>query len=51
MTAKFMEIGFLKKYYKGKIYSAKEKDWSTEYLSAAVSVKTVKDCDDAIEPY
>jgi len=39
---------FLKKYYKGKIYPAKEKDWSTEYLSAAVSVKTVKDCDDAI---
>ena len=39
---------FLKKFYKGKIYPAKEKDWSTEYLSAAVSVKTVKDCDDAI---
>jgi glutamate-5-semialdehyde dehydrogenase len=39
---------FLKKYYKGKIYPAKEKDWSTEYLSAAVSVKTVKHCDDAI---
>ena len=40
---------FLKKYYKGKIYPAKEKDWSTEYLSAVVSVKTVKDCDDAID--
>ena len=39
---------FLKKYYKGKIYPAKEKDWSTEYLSAAVSVKTVKDCEEAI---
>jgi glutamate-5-semialdehyde dehydrogenase len=39
---------FLKKYYKGKIYPAKEKDWSTEYLSAAVSVKTVKDCEGAI---
>ena len=39
---------FLKKYYKGKIYPAREKDWSTEYLSTAVSVKTVKDCDDAI---
>ena len=38
----------LKKYYKGKIYPAKEKSWSTEYLSAAVSVKTVKNCDDAI---
>jgi len=38
----------LKKYYKGKLYPAKEKDWSTEYLSATVSVKTVKNCDEAI---
>jgi len=39
---------FLKKYYKGKIYPAKEQDWSTEYLAAVVSVKTVKNCEDAI---
>ena len=39
---------FLRKYYKGKIYPAKEKDWSTEYLAAIVSVKTVKNCEDAI---
>ena len=38
----------IKKYYKGKTYSAKEKDWSTEYLSAAVSVKTVKNYEEAI---
>jgi len=38
----------LKKYYNGKIYPAKEKDWSTEYLAAIVSVKTVKNCEDAI---
>jgi len=38
----------LKKHYKGKIYPAKEKDWSTEYLAAIVSVKIVKNCDDAI---
>ena len=38
----------LKKYYKGKIYPAKEKDWSTEYLKAAVSVKVVKSYDEAI---
>ena len=38
----------LKKYYKGKLYPAKEKDWSTEYLSATVSVKCVKNCDEAI---
>ena len=40
---------FLKKYYKGKIYPAKEKDWSTEYLAATVSVKTVKNCEEAID--
>jgi len=38
----------LKKYYKGKLYPAKEKDWSTEYLSAIVSVKCVKNYDEAI---
>ena len=39
----------IKKYYKGKIYPAKEKDWSTEYLTAAVSIKTVKSCEKAID--
>ena len=38
----------LKKYYKGKIYPVKEKDWSTEYLAAIVSVKAVKNCEEAI---
>jgi glutamate-5-semialdehyde dehydrogenase len=38
----------LRKYYKGKIYPAKEKDWSTEYLSEIVSVKSVKDYKEAI---
>ena len=38
----------LKKYYKGKLYPAKEKDWSTEYLAPKVSVKTVKNCEEAI---
>ena len=32
----------LKRYYKGKLYPAKEKDWSTEYLTSTVSVKIVK---------
>ena len=40
---------FLSKHYKGKIYAAKEKDWSTEYLAPKVSVKTVKNCDEAIK--
>ena len=39
---------FLKRYYKGKIYPAKEEDWSTEYLTATISVKTVKNCEEAI---
>ena len=39
----------LKKYYKGKLYPVKEKDWSTEYLSAAVSVKIVKNNKEAID--
>jgi len=38
----------LQKYYKGRIFPAKEKEWSTEYLSATVSVKCVKNCDEAI---
>ncbi|WP_435085709.1 glutamate-5-semialdehyde dehydrogenase [Candidatus Pelagibacter bacterium nBUS_33] len=38
----------LKKYYKGQLYPAKEKDWSTEYLAATVSVKVVKSSDEAI---
>ena len=40
---------YLKKYYKGKFFLAKEKDWSTEYLSATVSVKCVKNLENAIE--
>ena len=39
---------FLSKYYKGKISEAKEKNWSTEYLAPTVSVKTVKNCEEAI---
>jgi glutamate-5-semialdehyde dehydrogenase len=40
---------FLNKYYKGKISAAKEKDWSTEYLAPKVSVKSVKNCEEAIK--
>jgi glutamate-5-semialdehyde dehydrogenase len=39
---------FLKKYFKGKISIAKNKDWSTEYLAPKISVKTVKNCEEAI---
>jgi len=38
----------LRKYYKGKIFPAKEKDWKTEYLNSVVSVKIVKSSNDAI---
>ena len=36
------------KNYKGKIVRATNKDWSKEYLSATVSVKCVRDINDAI---
>jgi glutamate-5-semialdehyde dehydrogenase len=39
----------LNKYYKGKISKAKEKHWSTEYLAPTVSVKTVKNSEEAIK--
>ena len=39
----------LKKYFRGKLYPAKEKNWSTEYLSASVSVKVVKNYKEAID--
>ena len=37
------------KYYNGKVLKANDKDWSKEYLSATVSVKTVKNLDEAIK--
>ena len=39
---------FLKKFYKGKLINAKEKDWSTEYLAPIVSVRSVNNLDSAI---
>ncbi len=38
----------IKKIYNGKIKKASPKDWSREYLSKTVSVKCVKNLDDAI---
>ena len=40
---------YLKKFYKGKLFLAKEKDWSTEYLSSTVSVKCVENLEVAIK--
>ncbi len=48
-NCKIMGDGYLKKYYKGKLFIAKEKDWSREYLNATVSVKCVKNLESAIE--
>ncbi len=39
----------LKNYYNGQIHLAKEKDWSTEYLASIVSVKIVKNYEEAID--
>ena len=38
----------IKKLYDGKIHKASVKDWSKEYLSSIVSVKSVKNLDEAI---
>ena len=38
----------IRKFYKKKIKKAKERDWNKEYLSSIVSVKCVKNIDDAI---
>ena len=38
----------IKKFYKGKIKIATDKDWSKEYLSSVVSVKSVRNLDEAI---
>ena len=48
-NCKIIGDNFLKKFFKGKIYSAKDKDWSTEYLSATISAKCVNNCDEAIK--
>ncbi len=40
---------FLKKYYMGKILPAEEKNWSTEYLAPAVSVKIVNNLEESID--
>ena len=38
----------INKFYKGKSSLAKESDWSKEYLGPIVSVKSIKNLDDAI---
>tara|TARA_A100001011_G_C14300947_1_gene840760 strand:+ start:1900 stop:3150 length:1251 start_codon:yes stop_codon:yes gene_type:complete len=38
----------IKKFYKGKVFIATNKDWSKEYLSPTVSVKSVNDLNEAI---
>ena len=38
----------VRKFYKGKMKIAKESDWTKEYLSSIVSVKSVKNIDEAI---
>jgi glutamate-5-semialdehyde dehydrogenase len=47
-NCKIFGDNILKRYYKGNLYPVKKKDWSTEYLSAAVSVKIVKNSKEAV---
>ena len=37
-----------RKFYKGKTFIANENDWSKEYLTSKISVKTVKNVSDAV---
>ena len=39
----------INKLFKNKLKSAKEKDWKTEYLDAIISVKTVKNVNEAVD--
>tara|TARA_Y100001970_G_C14179249_1_gene828855 strand:+ start:176 stop:1426 length:1251 start_codon:yes stop_codon:yes gene_type:complete len=48
-NCKIVGDSFVKKFLSGKVYSAKPNDWSTEYLSAKVSVKCVDSHDEAIK--
>ncbi len=48
-NCKIIGDNLLKKYFKGKIYPARDKDWSTEYLSATISAKCVNNCEEAIK--
>ena len=45
---KIIGDNMIRKFYKGKIQAAKESDWSKEYLSSTVSIKSVKNIDQAI---
>ena len=38
----------IKKFFKGKVQKAKKSDWSKEYLDSIISVKSVKNIDEAI---
>ncbi len=48
-NCKIIGDNLIRKFFKGKIYPANNKDWSTEYLSATISAKSVNNCDEAIE--
>lgn len=45
---KIIGDSMIRKFYKGKVQTAKESDWSKEYLSSTVSIKSVKNIDQAI---
>ena len=46
---KIIGDNIIRKFYNGKIQKASVRDWSKEYLSSIVSVKSVKNLDEAIE--
>ena len=48
-NCKILGDNLIRKFFKGKIYSAKDKDWSTEYLAPTISAKSVNSCEEAIK--
>ena len=48
-NCKIFGDNLIRKFFKGKIYPVKYKDWSTEYLSATISAKSVNSCEEAIK--
>ena len=51
LAVKYAELAIrkIKKFYNGKILKATNKDWSKEYLSPTVSVKSVSNLNEAIK--
>ena len=48
-NCKILGDDLIRKFFNGKIYPTKDKDWSTEYLAPTISAKSVNSCEEAIK--